>query len=453
MQRSSAAYSLVIALLAIGSPTPTVFAQEAAFEEPPGQDAEAKGFRYRFGFEAKAHFRDSVDDRTVATAVTAPGDPSRPITLTTVDPGDHLEVSTVTLFADAFWGGPRGVQAHLKLDLIDRYERNPTSTDREVDIDELWLRFGRELEPGELADRRGAYLKLGKFGHFERQDVRHLESYGLSSTVFNRLEDVGLEAGFDLHRNVYLKLSVTQGNPVFFRDPNALAGDVGDSLFDPASRQLGGGLGVIYDAEVEDFDIDGDLELGGGLGFRFGDASGDRAIDILLWGYGRDLQPTVSLRGASIGGDLELLLGPGDFSQPLPVTDDNKRELGANLWLFLGPFSFFGQYVDSEIAGLPRRAFETELAYFFELPWRWSAAGKQLFSSITPAIRYSRLFNDFDHPPVTALPSLAWDWYKLDVGLRLEILEGVDLTLEYAFNHGYLTDVNEALVTFSWARR
>ncbi|MEM7584673.1 MAG: hypothetical protein AAF560_14885 [Acidobacteriota bacterium] len=430
--------------------TGTVYAQEEGFEAPPSE-AEA-GFRFQIDFEVKAHFRSS-EEVVVRTSRDDPDAPMLGLSLTTVDPGEHFEISTATLLADAFWGGPSGTQAHLKLDLIDRYERNPTSTDREVDVDELWLRFGREHQPGELAEQRGAYLKVGKFGHFERQDERHLESYGLASTTFNRLEDVGLEVGFDVHQNVYIKLSATQGNPVFFRDPNALAGDVGASLLTPSTRQLGGGLGQIYDAEVEDFDLDGNLELGAGLGLRFGDEVGNRAVDILLWGYERELEPTVELRGSSIGGDLELLLGPDPGSQPLAVTDDRKRELGVSIWLYWDALSCFGQYVDSDLAGLPRRAFEVEAAYLFELPYRWQAAGQQLLPSIAPVVRYSRLFNDFEHPPVTALPSLAWDWYKLDLGLRAELIEGLDLTFEYAFNHGYLTDNNETLVTLRWAQR
>ena len=35
----------------------------------------------------------------------------------------------------------------------------------------------------------------------------------------------------DLGRHVYVKVSATQGNPVFIRDPNALAGDNGTPVF------------------------------------------------------------------------------------------------------------------------------------------------------------------------------------------------------------------------------
>src|SRR5690606_12302853 len=137
--------------------------------------------------------------------------------LTTVDPGGSLEVAAVTLFADAVWGD--ALDGRVKVDLIDLHDRNPTSTDRKVDVDEAWIRFGRESEPGMPPERPGVYVKVGKFGKQERQDDRHLESYGLAATAFNRFEDLGLELGVDLGRHAYLKASYTQGNPVFMRDP------------------------------------------------------------------------------------------------------------------------------------------------------------------------------------------------------------------------------------------
>ena len=41
------------------------------------------------------------------------------------------------------------------------------------------------------------------------------------------------------------------------------------------------------------------------------------------------------------------LVGP--FS--LPLTSDKKKEVGANVWMYWGGFSFFGQYEDQKIAG------------------------------------------------------------------------------------------------------
>ena len=253
----------------------------------------ATGFDVQWGVEAKAHARSSERHRFASpfpfTPDQLPPGQSRAF-LETVDGGDHLELSTLTLFVEAA-RGPR-LAARAKLDLIDLYDRNPTSTDREIDLDEAWVRFGSESEPAILPDQRGAYLRIGKFAKFERQDDRHLESYGLSATAFNRFEDAGVEVGLDFGRHVYLRGSVTQGNPVFLRDPNALAGDNGT----PERRRArpdnvperGSGIVILYDAEVEDLDFH-EVELGAGLGVRAGDGAGHWSLDLLAWGYWREL--------------------------------------------------------------------------------------------------------------------------------------------------------------------
>ena len=116
----------------------------------------------------------------------------------TVDPGSHYEVSVVSLlgrlsYEDTF-------RFNTKIDIIDIHDRNPTSEDKDIDVDEFQLLFGKDVPEHKLADGEGrnAYLRLGKFGKMERQDDRHLESYGVVSTAFNRFEDQGLEAGIDL---------------------------------------------------------------------------------------------------------------------------------------------------------------------------------------------------------------------------------------------------------------
>ena len=415
--------------------------------------AGSSGFHIKWGFEAKANVRSS-DRNSFPSPFPFPPELLPPGQTqgfeSTVDPGTHVEVSVFTLSLQASWS--ETLNAHAKVDIIDLYDRNPTSGDKTIDVDELWLRFGRETLPAVLPERPSAYLKIGKFPHFERQNDRHLESYGLVSTAFNRFEDTGVEVGMDLGRHLYAKFSATQGNPVFMRDPNALAGDNG---LDPdESSPLGTGFVILYDAEVEDLDADSDLELGGGLGIRFADEEGRRGADFLVWGYRRNLADTVDLEGTFYGGDLDLLLGPGN-AFPLPVTSDDKREVGANLWLYSGGFSLFGQYVSQEIAGLDRTGYELELAWGFDLPVHWAAGGRQLFPRIAPAFRYSKLDPDFEggdqrYPAV----SVRWEWEKFDYGVRLTIVEGIDLTLEYADNQ-FVTkrgkrDNNEFLTTLRW---
>jgi len=433
-------------------------AQEGEGQEEP----EGLRPRLRFGLEAKTNFRHSEENRFLVP-FDFDGRPGPDFVVRgfeeTVNAGSHFEVSAITLLLDADWGD--GLAAHGKVDFIDLYDRNPTSTDKEVDVDEAWIRFGIEPEPAALAPRSGVYLKIGKMPKFERQDDRHLESYGLVSTAFNRLEDAGAELGASFGRHVYVKLSATQGNPLFIRDPNALAGDNGTpnrSTLD-ANPELKSGIVILYDAEVEDLDVDGDLELGGGLGLRFADEAGRNGLDVLAWTYQRTLADTVELKGTFYGGDLDVLNGPEshpEVNASLAIRGDEKKEVGANVWLYWGGFSLFAQYVDQEIAGLPRTGLEAEAAWRFELPL-WAAVGeRQLFPWIAPAVRWSRLDNDFRNPPGgTPVPSLSWDWDKIDAGLRLGIFQGIDLTLEYADNrfilgNGSERTNNEYLATLRW---
>jgi hypothetical protein len=409
----------------------------------------------RLRVELKTHFRSSDD---VAFPVNFPFPPEQlppgqdRAMLETVEAGDHFEASALTLEWSGDWRP--WLATNLKIDLRDLHDRNPTSTDEEWDIDEAWIRFGREAEPAVLAERSGAYLKLGKLPAFERQDDRHLESYGLAATAFNRMEDIGAEIGLDLGRHLFLKSSFTHGNPVFLRDPGALAGDNGTPVFmtpfpDP---ELKNGVPIPYDADVAIDEADFENpELGVGLGLRFADELGTRGIELFAFTRERDLAPTVELDGTFYGGDLDLLRGPFDLF-PFPITHDGKEERGANLWIYAAGFSLFGQYVDQDLAGLDRTGAELELAWRFDLPLVAAAGGRQLFPSIAPAVRYSELDPEFSAPPVTPSPSFAWNWVKVDAGLRFGLLGRTDLTLEYTTNtvtlaSGAEVDFDEVLAT------
>ena len=436
---------------------------DAAAPEPseavdvPFEEETKEPSRLKLRLEAKAHFRDSDENRfSVRVPPEVPVPPGTLAFLETVNAGQHFELSTLTLYATMAWS--ESLEAHAKIDAVDLYDRNPTSEDHRIDVDEAWLRFGRASEPAHLPERAGAYLKIGKMPKFERQNDRHLESYGLISTAANRFEDFGLELGADLGRFVYLRGSVMAGNPLFFRDPNALAGDNGTPFFrNPQPGEappLKSGVLILYDAEVEDFDLDGDPEYGAGLGVRGGNADGSRGFDLLFWGYQRTLAKTVALHGTFYGGDLDLLNGPFNAT-PVALDGDEKRDFGANLWVYLGGFTLFAQTLDQEIAGLERSGYELELAWRFDLPLVWGIAGEQLFPSIQPAVRYSVLDPDFRPHPNFPAPSIGWEWTKLDAGLRLGIRSNIDFTAEYAdhemtlFN-GRKVDNNELLATLRW---
>ena len=442
---------LLMAAVAAACLAAPVRPQEEPAAPPPDAAVEPEpegGPRLRFGVEVKAAFRDSDENAFRTTFSTSGGEP---VSLTTVDPGQNMELAVGTLFVDASWG--ESLLGHLKVDLVDLWDRNPTSSDHQVDLDEAWIRWGRESEPGMPPERAGAYVKAGKIPKLERQDDRHLESYGLAATAFNRFEDLGIEAGVDLGRHLFLKGSYTQGNPVFLRDPNALAGDNGTPEGLAGQDTLGSGVVILYDAEVEPGNGDGGEEAGAALGLRFGAPDGWRRFELLAFGYRRDLASTVRLEGTRYGGDLDLLTFPPFPTYP-DLDGDEKEELGANLWLYLGGFSFFGQYVAQDIGGLERTGWEAEAAWRFDLPLVWAVAGQQLFPSIAPAVRYSELDPEFRNPALTPVPSVAWPWEKLDAGLRLGITPGTDLTVEYARNR-FLTargwrDNDELLSTLRW---
>ena len=427
------------------SPAPA--APAAPSEDEQGGDSLKP--KLTFGLETKANFRHSEDKRFPISF--PPGGVAG--FEETVNPGNHLELSNVGLLIDAVWGD--GLTAHSRINFIDLYNRNPTSTDRNVDVREAWIRFGIEAPPATLPERGGVYLKVGKFPKMERQNDRHLESYGIVGTAFNRFEDVGAELGLNFGRHFYVKLSATQGNPVFLRDPNALAGDNGTPALlapDPTTP-VNSGIDILYDAKIEDIGFT-DPEIGGAIGWRTGDEAGKNGAEVMVWDYERKLAKTVPRDGSFYGGDLDLLNGPGD-GRILPITDDKKKQAGANLWVYFGGFSVFGQYVDQKLAGLPRKGTEIEAAWQIDLPLVWAIGGRQLFTFIAPAVRYSKIDNGFKNIPPTPAPSFAWDWTKIDSGLRLGIFPGVDLTAEYSINrfiigNGTTHENNEFLATLRW---
>ena len=395
----------------------------------------ADGPEASFGVELKTNLRHSPERRFAVPFPFRPEQlpPGQPLGfMRSVDPGTHLEASMVTARGRLDFG--EIVAVNVKLDFINLYDRNPTSSASGFDLDEAWVRIGRETLPGAPSPGFGVFLKLGKFGKPERQNDRHLESYGLVATAFNRFEDVEIVTGFDLGEHLYVRGSLTQGNSIFMRDPNALAGDNGlPELLEPnPDPELGTGIVIPYDADVRSLDFE-NPEYGGAAGIRFVNAMGDRAVDVMAFGYERDLDDTVEIKGSFYGGDLDLLLGPGN-AFPFPLTGERKREWGGNLWLYFDDITLFGQFVHQDLAGLLRQGWEIEGSYGFFEPFGGSSDGAAFVSHVTPAVRFSRLDPDFAAPAVTPSPSFAWPWEKWDFGLRVGFGADSDLTIEYSLN-------------------
>ena len=398
---------------------------EEPFEEPSG----AEDVDFRISGEVKAHYRWSEEDFLPLTFFPPELAPvgRDSVELRTVDPGSSFEVSKATVYMDVDF--PRSITARVKLDFIDIYDRNPTSTDRNIDVDEVYLRFGSKYESLEPILGTHVYALFGKAPKFERQLFRKLESYGLVSTAFNRFNDFQLQLGGSIGTHFYFRGQVSTGNPTFFRDPNALAGDNGTELPPNPDITFNSGFPILYHAEVEDVTFDAHFEVGGGAGVRFVSEDQETGLDFLAYYYQRTLSEAAKLHGTFYEGDLDLLNGP---FVSLPIEGDERKELGANLEIMAKGFGLFFQYVDEDLASLPRTGIEVELGYAFETGDMGDP--NALFTFVEPVIRYSRLNNDFIAPPTYVAPSVAWDWTKIDFGFRMGITPNIDLTLEYAFH-------------------
>lgn len=403
-------------------------------------------------FEVKANYRDSQQAEFPTQFPFAPTSLREGETnafIETVDEGRHGEVSLVSVAGK--WQFAELWQLQFKVDAVDLYDRNPTSNDDKIDIDAFVLRYGDTFGATKIPSQNSVYAQLGKFKKFEQQRERRTESYGVVSTAFNRFEDSGLEAGFDLSSGFYGRLSYTTGNPIFIRDVNALAGDNGtDDFREPlnvnSDTGLNNGIVTLYDSEVEDFDLSNAPELGVGLGYRWNSANQNQKLDFLAYHYQRDLSETRNINGSFLGGDLDLFdlsEFPGTEGVRLPFAGNDKTESGLTAWYYAGDFALFSQYVTQEVANLDRDGFEIELSYVFDSP-----------ITITPVIRYSELNNNFVSDPRFLTPSLQWDWRKIDYGINFDFTDNLRLIVEYTDNEvlraGRFESQNELLITLRW---
>ncbi len=408
---------------------PALLSAQAA--APAASTEDDDEFEIHVSAELKANGRWSEDDRFALSFPFPPdfvpeGQPN--VALRTVSPGSSLEVSRALVNLDVEL--PHSISGHVQVGFINLYDRNPTSKDQTVDVREAWVLFGKKRGSLEPLPGSSLYLLVGKAPKLERQPFRRLESYGLVSTAFNRFNDLQLQLGGSLGTRVYFAAQLSNGNPMFMRDPNALAGDNGTDMPPSPDPALNSGFPILYDAEVEELAGDERFEYGGALGLRLLSTDQSRGIDVMGFYYHTRLSEAAKLRGTFYEGDLDILDGTGGLS--LPISGDEREEYGANLDARFGGFSLFGQVVKQKAAGLPRLGIEVEAGYRFQLGDLADAS--DLFPAIQPAIRWSQIDNDFGAPRGFVAPSFAWDWSKLDVGLRITIIRKLDLTLEYAFH-------------------
>src|SRR6476659_488699 len=290
MRASRAILSAIVGLLVCGVACLPLRAQTDV-QVPP----EPKP-RFRLGGEMKIHGR-YTDAFEVRSDFPFPGPFIPPgqsaVFLRTPRDGFSREISTVTLIGEMHLD-PQ-IEGRFEVHYEDLYNRNPTSSDDKLQVREAWLSFVR------------------------------------------RFEEVMLELGGKSGRHFYWRADVSSGNPLFMRDPNALAGDNGTPERDPrvfpgdVHPTFESGFPILYDAKSTGVDFDGELQLGGGLGWR-SEKGENEGCDAVVWYFERKLADRVSLDGTFYSGDIKLLEGPfpAIFHAGLPIHGNQKHELGVN---------------------------------------------------------------------------------------------------------------------------
>ncbi len=369
--------------------------------------------------------------------------------LRTPDPGHHAELNVADLQLDGGYGDLFAVRAKVHFQALHR--RNPTSTDRQIDADELYVRIGPKPEILERPEKTSFFVQAGKFPKMERQPVRLLESYGLAATAFNRFEDVQVLTGGTVGRSFYWRVQAANGNPLFFRDANALAGDNGTPKeLRGEPTDFGSGFPILYNAETEDlFFNTNHVQWGEALGYRWQRDDQSAGFDAIVFHYQRELADREELTGTEYGGDLDLLVLdeiPGIAPRGLPIDGRDKIETGARVYAEWHSATLIAQYTQQSIAGNDRRGWEVEAGYHIPL-----SLGP--IESIQPAVRASALRNDFGPVAGFPAPSIWWNWDKVDGGVRVGLKRGIDVTVEYTQHHvesRFPLKLREALLTVRW---
>ena len=392
--------------------------------------AQTDSWTFRTRLEFRANFRDSKE---AAFPLRFPFPSVQlPVGQTvgfeqTVDPGRHGELSVAQVRLDAIYGNI--FAAHAQLHAEDKYRRNPTSEDKKMDADELWVRLGPKPEFLERPARTSVFLQMGKFPKMERQPIRLLESYGLAATAFNRFEDVGFMTGGSIGRNFFWRLQATSGNPLYFRDPNALAGDNGihELLLPHPNPRLKSGFPILYNTETEGYALNTEhVQFGQAIGYRWQNSAQTFGYDAIAFHYRRKMSDAENapLTGTFYGADLDLLEGPLD--RGITLRGNTKEETGARIYTEWHRLTSTIQFTKQLFAGLYRQGEEIEAGYQIPLGNRW-------IPSIQPAVRWSALQNSFKGDPTAfPAPSIWWNWVKIDYGVRIGLPHNTDLTVEHA---------------------
>lgn len=238
-------------------------------------------------------------------------------------------------------------------------------------------------------------LRLGLQPRFFRPS-RYTEHYPLTGMAFWRTRDLGITWKGD-YNFVYGYLSLLNGANL----DNRGIGEDGSS--------------DVVSERSSDFDLNGDKEFLGGIGFKY-DFKEFGSVDLLLFGLTGDLS------------DEDIFFLQDRVPNYRFSFDDTKEMIGANFEYKIGEWDFFGQVIDGNDGELERFSWYTELSYKFNI------SGLRYLNSVRPLIRYSELDTNMTPSPFHQYGSLGWDRQQVLLGVIAELVRNVNFRTEYAIN-------------------
>ena len=243
-----------------------------------------------------------------------------------------------------------------------------------MDVREAWISFGTKRGSLEPLPGSSLYALVGKVPKFERQTTATSRATAWSrppSTGSRTAVEVGARSGGSL------LAASSRGNPLFIRDPNALAGDNGTDCRPNPDPHLKWGFPILYDAEVEELAAD-ELESARA---RHRLLSADSAAGSTCSPATRGPLAEGAKSGTFYDGDLDILTVPATSRCRFPGT--SGRSTGSTSTRAWAASPLFAQLVKEEAAGLPRLGIEVEAGYRMALGDL--ADPGDLFPAIQPA--------------------------------------------------------------------
>ena len=213
----------------------------------------------------------------------------------TPDPGSHVELNVADIQLDLGYGD--WMAARAKVHVAAKHRRNPTSTDDDIDADELWVRIGEK--PEFLArPERHVVLPAG------RQVPEDGAPAGAPARKLRPRRDVvqslrrraGARRRHDRPQLLLARAGREWQSALHARSERALRRQrhARSQVIEGKEPELGSGFPILYNAETEDLFFDtSNVQIGEALGYRWQSDDETLGFDVIVFHYQRDLADTV----------------------------------------------------------------------------------------------------------------------------------------------------------------